>query len=437
MILDFVVFSAVCVLPMLLRRRWDLLPIGVVSAFAFSLAEPFTFRGVRDSNPIMSWSGFLFLVGGFVYLMYFSAPRGEVRSTRKRVEGSRSVILLIGIILAAILLRVYVAFTHPFLIVDVGGLTEELVDGVLSGVNPYPSTLVPYGSGVVFYYLPFVYFFKSSVVRGFFESFLVTYLKHYHLGIKVGNMFAEVVVAFVLYRLGRDVCSDETGLLLSFLYLFHPVFVFEGYVQGTNDFPALMFLLVSLYFVLNQRFLASALFLGIGTAVKWVPGLVLPFVLYFVWSKGGGRRIIMYVVVFLVSFTTLFLPLFLLFPSFLSDITDIGLMGFIEREVYPWEYMLSIYRPIIPFFELIDVLSLIFPLLFYLAVLGLFLFRRPIHENTVLCYSGLAVASVFLFSRSIHRNYYILFLPLLIVSATISRTRNRKNNERDDSKEST
>jgi hypothetical protein len=424
LVIDFMILSAVCVLPILLKRRWDLLSIGLVSTFGMSLAEILTFRGSDGLNLIVSWFGFVFLVGSIIYLMYFTFPRREVEFAREHNEDSYSMFFPILTILVGTLLRVYVSLTHVFMIVDIGRCTEYLVVDFLSGVNPYPPHPIcfEYPPGMIFYYMPFIWFFKSDVAKYIFQRFITTYLKHYHLGIKVCNMFTEGVIALVLYKIGKETSSKETGLILSFLYLVHPIFLFEGYVQCVNDFPVSMFLLVSLYLLLKQRFSASAMFLGLGTAVKWVPGLALPFCLYFAGAK-GRRNVVAYVVVFLIFFIAPFLTFSIVFPSFLSGmIHRRSLWFFISRRYYSWEYLLSIYRPIIPFYSWIDVLSLVLPIFSYLGILGLFFSYEKRYEVTALFYSSLAIASVFLFSRSIHRNYYIHFLPLLIASAKINRT---------------
>ena len=102
----------------------------------------------------------------------------------------------------------------------------------------------------------------------------------------------EVGNFYLLYRLARQIWADERLVLrVLWLYagLFGPVF---GLIGAYFDGITLFFILLSLAFILTQRYTASAIVSGVGFMVKLLPVLTLPVAFRVIWFRRswGGEE---------------------------------------------------------------------------------------------------------------------------------------------------
>ena len=88
------------------------------------------------------------------------------------------------------------------------------------------------------------------------------------IGWRLPGAILGIVSVFLVYKLGERIFSKNTGLIAAFLFSFDGL----NFVQsrtGMNDVYLVTFALASILFLLNKRFLISAIFLGLAFSSKW------------------------------------------------------------------------------------------------------------------------------------------------------------------------
>lgn len=125
-----------------------------------------------------------------------------------------------------------------------------------------------------------------------------------------GALFG-ILSVFLVYKLGQLFFKNETIALLSAFIFSIDGLVFVQSRIGMNDVYLVTFVLVSVIFFVKQRYILSALFMGISMATKW-PGIFLifmylPILLYQRHFKKMLYFILIPPVIYLLSYTHYFI----------------------------------------------------------------------------------------------------------------------------------
>ncbi len=97
--------------------------------------------------------------------------------------------------------------------------------------------------------------------------------------LKVPYLIVDLLIAFVLFALVKDKIQKRKVLLF---WLFNPLSILLLYVYSNVDIYPVLFILLTLLFFKKERFILSALFLGIAAAFKAFPLLLVPFIVPFI-----------------------------------------------------------------------------------------------------------------------------------------------------------
>ncbi len=107
---------------------------------------------------------------------------------------------------------------------------------------------------------------------------------------KAPVIILDVAAGLILWNLGRRSGIDEgRSFLIASLYLLNPVVAFISGVWGMFDSIPALFTVLSAYFLCDRRFAAAGASLGVATAFKIYPGILLPAVWLYT-SKIVGPR---------------------------------------------------------------------------------------------------------------------------------------------------
>ncbi len=107
---------------------------------------------------------------------------------------------------------------------------------------------------------------------------------------KAPVIILDVAAGLILLNLGRRSGIDEgRSFLIASLYLLNPVVAFISGVWGMFDSIPALFTVLSAYFLCDRRFAAAGASLGVATAFKIYPGILLPAVWLYT-SKIVGPR---------------------------------------------------------------------------------------------------------------------------------------------------
>jgi len=100
--------------------------------------------------------------------------------------------------------------------------------------------------------------------------------------IKLPIIAADAVAAVLLYRLARKLEFDEKkALIIMGIWLFNPITYFVSAFWGMFDSIAVVFMLLAVQYILDEKYVKAGLMIGVGTAVKILPALIiLPALVY-------------------------------------------------------------------------------------------------------------------------------------------------------------
>ena len=152
-----------------------------------------------------------------------------------------------------------------------------------------------------------------------------------------------VISVFLVFKLGERLFGVSTGLVSAFLFSFDGL----NFVQsrtGMNDIYLVTFALASILFLLNKKFLISAIFLGLAFSSKWSALYLLGFNLllfsYFFITKKitftEVRKTTLYVALIVPAiYLASYIPFFMLNHNY-GDQNNFSL--FIELQKQMWWY---------------------------------------------------------------------------------------------------
>ena len=96
------------------------------------------------------------------------------------------------------------------------------------------------------------------------------------LMIKLPIIISDILVGILVYRIAARLGFDERrSLLIAGIWLFNPITYFISTIWGMFDSIAVLFMLISIKYILDEKYIRSAIAAGVGIAVKILPALIL------------------------------------------------------------------------------------------------------------------------------------------------------------------
>jgi len=94
--------------------------------------------------------------------------------------------------------------------------------------------------------------------------------------IKLPIIVSDILVGILVYRIAARLGFDERrSLLIAGIWLFNPITYFISTIWGMFDSIAVLFMLISIKYILDEKYIRSAIAAGVGIAVKILPALIL------------------------------------------------------------------------------------------------------------------------------------------------------------------
>jgi len=104
--------------------------------------------------------------------------------------------------------------------------------------------------------------------------------------LKLPAILCDILLCGLLYQKTKEITKDSLlPILLSLLYAFNPAIWMNSAVWGQVDAVFTLFLLFSLLYLTEQKFLKSAIFLGVATVIKPQALLFAPIYLLTIWEN--------------------------------------------------------------------------------------------------------------------------------------------------------
>ncbi|MGB0177739.1 MAG: glycosyltransferase 87 family protein, partial [Owenweeksia sp.] len=219
---------------------------------------------------------------------------------------------------------------------------------------------------------------------------------------------ADVGIWWIGRKLLRHLGVSERCI---YFYLLNPFVILE--FTGNLHFEGVMifFLLWAIYLLLTQKWVWSAVVLGLSISVKLIPLIFLP--LFF--KKLGFRRAVLYYLLTGVTVALLFAP-------FVSQALVANFMSSIELYFQNFEFNASVYYIVraigyeVTGYNIIQMAGRILPLVTLTAILVLSFARKNERSNVLMTSMLWAITIYYALSTTVHPWYIAVPLALSVLS---------------------
>jgi hypothetical protein len=120
------------------------------------------------------------------------------------------------------------------------------------------------------------------------------------------------LVCVIIFYVCKTKYTQDFSLKAAFAYALCPLPITAIGLSGHYEPVVLIFVLLSLYFILKNNYPISAIFLGIGFALKFYPIVLLPF---FMWKAKNWYERISYLLIFSIPFIVSIIPIVIMSPD--------------------------------------------------------------------------------------------------------------------------
>ncbi|MGE5494073.1 MAG: hypothetical protein ACM3S4_02085 [Burkholderiales bacterium] len=206
-------------------------------------------------------------------------------AVRKKETGENFWPLFLIAAAAAVALRVFIAAVYPGYAIDMGCFRAWSLAVYEYGPSGFYSSLefADYPPGYM-YVLWVVGFIRS--IFGISDSSAA-----FAVLLKLPAIISEVILAAFVYRIASHEAGKKFALLCSMLLLFNPAMFFNSSVWGQMDAFFTLFVVLTLYHLKKERYLAGAFFFAVSLLIKPQALMFLPVVglayFYALFKKGG------------------------------------------------------------------------------------------------------------------------------------------------------
>lgn len=242
--------------------------------------------------------------------------------------------------------------------------------------------------------------------------------------LKFPAILADLLTGIIIYKLVKEQLGNKWGNIAASFYIFNPVLIVNSAIWGQYDSVAILFLVLSTYFALIKKspIICSAFF-SLALITKPQSLQSVPFLIYYFIKNFKPILWLYSFLSFAVTAVILFIPFFPHNPiygiySVLTGSTNLfncttcnalnfwGIFG-------TWKNDMNLFFSI--------------PLEYW--GIGLFLglllviFSRKIKNNSLYFTISISMLSFFMLLTRMHERYSIYFLPFLVISLSLLKSR--------------
>lgn len=237
------------------------------------------------------------------------------------------------------------------------------------------------------------------------------------LGWKIILLISDVILLFFIIKILQNL---KLPLIFSALYWLNPIVLHEFFNAAHMDLFVLLFVMMSVYFLLKDKTIISTILLALAVGVKLWPLIIFSFILRKIW--GDKKQVIVHLLLFIFLVAVIFIPVFL------GGLDDS--LGFIKY-AKSWENNSVFYETLKIFLNSVDdffrlgiscvtcITRWIIGLIIFFLVI--FLMKDKIRSNyDFLEKIFLILAVIFLISPTQFPWYYTWIIPFLVIRPRLS-----------------
>ncbi|MFX1519803.1 MAG: hypothetical protein ACFFCD_07775 [Promethearchaeota archaeon] len=235
----------------------------------------------------------------------------------------------------------------------------------------------------------------------------------------------ELSIVIYLYKIAKRFKVAYQGSIFASFYAILPLLIIFWYSK--YDVIPTSFLLLAVYFLVEERYSHSALFVTLGFLTKWFPMILAPFVIVYLLRKRMFKNALKYVGIICGTSFVIFLPFFILSPEIFFYVFRYHgsrpLTG--ESFFYIFYYFLEpthrISPGIVPWVHVEGSIyftrnKLLLYLLSILSLVFLLFIYRPAALHTTISFGGISIILIAILNRFFSPQYIIWFIIAYIIS---------------------
>lgn len=230
--------------------------------------------------------------------------------------------LMVILFVLSITLRLIFLVQKPFLSTDLEHLYVVRSQLMLDGNVPYRDFDV--NKPPLYAYL--LYFVGLSLGAG-------------QIQFRIFFSAIDSLIPMVIFLIGSYLWNKKFGIVAALAYVFCPIPLLEIGISGHYDSVPVLFVMISLLFLLREKPALSGLSLGLAFAFKIYPIVLFPF--YLIWFKSRKQRV-NYAIAFPIPMILSIIPTLIIYPS--------GLLDYLTYQTVEWQAWGLISGPLVSFF---------------------------------------------------------------------------------------
>jgi len=248
--------------------------------------------------------------------------------------------------------------------------------------------------------------------------------------IKTPIIVSDLIIALIIYNILTSFSCEKNARYAFLAWLFNPYVIFISSIWGMFDSIPALFMLLSVYYLIKNKFYKSATTLVIATLFKLYPAIFIPIFAFIVFKKGDFKKAIRFClisisIIFSIIFVTYLVFAFYAGQEPLSLSIKLTCNIFVKRASPDWQGR-NIIAGLTPLYFLSDKIETIniplSPILLSIA-LAITLIKlgrmKKITKEDILSYATSAHFIIYLTYTVVNPQYFIWVLPLILILAVV------------------
>jgi len=249
------------------------------------------------------------------------------------------------------------------------------------------------------------------------------------LVIKTPIIIADALNAILIYKLLKSMSDEKKANYAYLAWLFNPYVIMISSVWGVFDSIPSLFVLLSLYYLISNKFSKSALMLSVGILFKLYPVILIPIFAMMILKRNQRIKdafkycLINGGVVFITVFATYFAFAFLAGQEPLSLSTKLTFNLFVKRASPDWkgQNWISGLTPLVILGDRLGATNVpISPILMSVALVLILLklrMMKTISMDDIFSYAAITHFAIYMTYTVINPQHFIWITPILLIIA--------------------
>ena len=282
------------------------------------------------------------------------------------------------------------------------------------GLNPYQFSIADINNYLSDPYLKNMWWISHGSPYGPMWTWLSYIVYHAAAGFgliplvfcfKFIGLIMHLLITLVVYKLAEFITAGR-GSKAAIIYGMNPLAIFEIVASGHNDGPAILLLLLFIYFVIQKRYLVGMVIASLAATFKLTALIAIPFIIWKIIRDSGQLYALLCMISLCLLIFIIYQPLWVGADTLSGLLTTTG--GYNSNSLPNFIYAISNINLVYPF-RIIALIAFCFWYLYLLLNI-----RRESCEAMIISI-GLGFLVFYLLGASVVHRWYYLW-PLAVVS---------------------